>query len=81
MTSARRSGSAVPEPRLAIERNAIGPAERVHPDAVAEQGAPTPATRRVDGEHGDLELVLAVQTDAADQLVGQARTCPSRRCR
>ena len=43
----------------------------IHPDAVTEQRAATLASRRVDGEHGDAELVLLVGAEPADELVGE----------
>ncbi len=45
--------------------------DAVHPDAVAEQGAAPAPAGRVDGEHGDAHLVLAVPAQAADELVGE----------
>ncbi len=47
--------------------------EAVHPNAVTEQGATTTAPRRVDGQHGDAQLVLLVEPEPAHQLVGQRR--------
>ncbi len=47
--------------------------EGVHPDPVAEQRAPALAPRRVDGEHRDAQLVLLVQAQTSDELVGQRR--------
>ena len=47
--------------------------DRVHADPVAEQRPAAPATRRVDGEHRDPELVLLVEAESADELVGQRR--------
>ena len=50
-----------------------GPAvERVHPDAVAEQGAAALAPRRVDGNERDRD-VGPVEAEAAQDLVGQRR--------
>ena len=54
------------------EEHAIA-VEAVHPDPVAEQRAATTATGRVDGEHGDAQLVLLVEPEPAHQLVGQRR--------
>ncbi len=45
--------------------------QRVHPDPVAEQRAATLAPARVDGDHGDPDLVLLVDAEPAYQLVGQ----------
>ncbi len=47
--------------------------ERVHADAVAEQGSAGAPPGRVDRQHGDLQLVLIVQPEPADQFVGEAR--------
>ena len=47
--------------------------ERVHPDAVAEERAATAAAGRVDGDAGDAQLVLLVDAQPADELVGEAR--------
>ena len=51
----------------------VGPfaVEGVHPDTVAEQGPAAAAPGRVDGDHGDAELVLLVDAEAPHQLVGQ----------
>ena len=49
----------------------VGRVEGVHPDAVAEQRAAAAPAGRVDGEDGDAELVLVVQAQPAQQLVGQ----------
>ncbi len=46
--------------------------ERVHPDAVAEQGSPTTTAGRVDGHAGDPQLVLLVDAQPPHQLVGEA---------
>src|SRR5689334_17796974 len=46
---------------------------RVHADAVAEQRAAGLAPARVHRNHGDVELVVLVQAEAADQLVGDRR--------
>ncbi len=43
----------------------------VHADAVAEQRPAALAPRRIDREHGDIETVVLVEPEAADQLVGQ----------
>jgi hypothetical protein len=45
--------------------------EAVHADPVAEQRAAALAPRGVHGEHGDAELVLLVEPEAAHQLVGE----------
>ena len=42
---------------------------------------PRLAARRVDRDHRDLQRVVLVEAEAADQLVGQRATCPRRRCR
>ena len=47
--------------------------EGVHPDPVAEQRAAALAAGRVDGDHGDPELVLLVDPEPAHELVGQRR--------
>ncbi len=47
-------------------------AEGVHPDPVAEQRAAALAPRRVDGQDDDAQLVLLVQAQPAQQLVGEA---------
>jgi hypothetical protein len=46
--------------------------EGVHPDAVAEQRSPAPPARGVDGDAGDAQLVLLVDPQPPNQLVGQA---------
>jgi hypothetical protein len=48
-------------------------AERVHPDPVAEQRAAAAPAGRVDREHGDAQLVLLVEAEPADELVGERR--------
>ena len=45
--------------------------DRVHADAVAEQRAARLAPRRIDRDDRDLELVVLVEAEAADQLVGE----------
>ena len=45
--------------------------EAVHPDAVAEQGAPAAPAGRVDRDDGDPQLVLLVEPEPPDELVGQ----------
>jgi hypothetical protein len=45
--------------------------ERVHPDPVAEQRPAAAPPGRVDGEHGDSQLVLLVGAQPADQFVGE----------
>src|SRR5581483_184419 len=47
--------------------------ERVHPDPVAEEGAAALAPGGVDGDDGDADLVLLVEPETAQQLVGQRR--------
>ena len=59
-----------PPPALAAGHLAV---DGVHPDAVAEQGPAALAPGRVDGQDGDAQLVLLVEAEAADQLVGQRR--------
>ena len=56
------------------ERAEVDPVagQGVHPDPVAEQRAAALAPGRVDGEDGDAQLVLLVEPEAAQQLVGQA---------
>ncbi len=49
----------------------FGMLDRVHPDAVAEQRAAGLAPRRIDRDYRDPQLVLLVQTKAADNLVGE----------
>jgi hypothetical protein len=49
----------------------LGRVDRVHADAVAEQGAAAPPAGGVDGEHRDAELVLLVEAEPAHQLVGE----------
>ncbi len=51
----------------------LPPVEGVHPDPVAEQRSPAAPAGRVDGEHGDPQLVLLVAPEPAHQLVGQRR--------
>ncbi len=43
----------------------------VHADAVAEERPTGASTRRIDGEHGDAELVLLVEAEPEHQLVGE----------
>ena len=50
-----------------------GAIDRVHPDAVAEQGAATSTAGRVDGDHRDAPLVLGAEAEAAHDLVGERR--------
>ncbi len=45
--------------------------EGVHPDAVAEQGAPAAPAGRVDRDDGDPQLVLLVEPEPPDELVRQ----------
>jgi hypothetical protein len=47
--------------------------DRVHADAVAQQGATGPAAGGIDGEDGDPDLVLLVEAEAEHQLVGERR--------
>ena len=51
--------------------HARDPAEGVHPDPVAEQRAAAAPAGRVDREHGDAQLVLLVEAEPADELVGE----------
>ncbi len=51
----------------------VGRVDGVHADAVPEQGAAAPASGGVDGQYGDGQLVLLIETEPADQLVGQRR--------
>jgi len=51
--------------------------DRVHADAVAEQGAAAAAAGRIDRQHRDGDLVLEVEPEASDQLVGQRRLARS----
>jgi hypothetical protein len=44
----------------------------VHADAVAQQRTAGAFARRVDGDHGELELVVLVEAEAAHQFVGEA---------
>ena len=47
--------------------------DRIHADAIAQQRAAGFAPRRVDGNDRDLELVVLIHAEAADQLVGERR--------
>ncbi len=47
--------------------------EAVHPDPVAEQRPATAAAGGVDGDAGDAQLVLLVDPQPPDELVGEAR--------
>ena len=47
--------------------------DRVHADAVAQQRAARFATRRIDRDDRDVQRVVLIEPDAADQLVGQRR--------
>ena len=81
MTVSRCSGTSW-APRVARLRKKIrSPSSELASDPVAQQGAAALAAGRVDGDHGDAELVLLVDAEAAYELVGQRLTCPSRRCR
>ena len=51
----------------------VGAVDGVHADAVAEQRATGPPAGGVDGHDGDAELVLVVEAEAPDQLVGERR--------
>ena len=51
----------------------IGGVDGVHPDAVTEQGAPAAAPGGIDGQDGDGQLVLLVEPEPSDDLVGQRR--------
>ena len=46
-------------------------AEAVHPDPVAEQGTAAASPARVDGEHRGAQLVVLIQPQSVDQLVGE----------
>ncbi len=48
-------------------------AERVHPDAIAEQRSPTAPASGVDSEHGDAQLVLLIEPEPEHELVGERR--------
>ena len=68
------SGTSLPAARVASERkNTCGAVDRVHADAVAEQRAAAAAAGGVDGDDRDAQLVLLVEAEPADQLVGQRR--------
>ena len=73
MMSGSASGTSRP-PRVAsgaeVDPVAV---EAVHPDPVAEERATAPAAGGVDGDAGDPQLVLLVDAQAADELVGEAR--------
>ncbi len=60
---------------------AVGVPEHVHPDAVAEQGAAGAAAGRVHRDHGGAQLVLLVEAQPAQQLVGQRGLAGSARAR
>ena len=45
--------------------------DRIHADAVAQQRAARFSPRRVDRDDRDSELVVLVEAEAADELVGQ----------
>src|SRR5439155_17953270 len=51
----------------------LRPLDGVHPDPVAEQGTPTPTAGGVDSQYGDAQLVVLVEAEAADELVGERR--------
>src|SRR5690606_19316904 len=55
------------------EEDPVTVVETVHADAVAEQRATATSPGRVDGEDGDPQLVLLVEPESPDQLVGQRR--------
>jgi len=46
--------------------------QRIHADAVAEQGAAGLAARRIDSNDGDVEMVVLVEAEAAHDFVGDA---------
>ena len=48
-----------------------GGVDGVHADPVAEQRPAAAAPGRVDGEHRDVDLVVLVEADPSDELVGQ----------
>ena len=57
---------------MANDRKKTWPAvDGVHTDPVPEQRASPPATGGVDGQHGDGKLVLLIQPESPDELVGQ----------
>ncbi len=60
---------------------AVGVPEHVHPDAVTEQRPAAPAAGRVHRDHGGAQLVLLVDTQAAQDLVGQRGLAGSTRAR
>jgi hypothetical protein len=45
--------------------------DRVHADAVAQQRATGALARGVDRDHRDLQGIVLIETEAADQFVGQ----------
>ena len=51
---------------------APGP-DRVHADAVTQQGSAALAPARVNGDQGHAQLVTLIEAQAADQFVGEAR--------
>ena len=60
--------------RAHVDLRAVGPRiDRIHADAIAEQCAAALATRRIDRDHRDLQLVALIEANAAHQLVAQAR--------
>jgi len=45
--------------------------DRVHADAVTQQRAAGALARRIDGDNGELELVVLVETETAHEFVGE----------
>ena len=56
-------------------------ADGVHADAIAEQCAAGALAGGIDGDHGDLQAIFLIEAQAPDELIGEAGSCPSRRCR
>ena len=48
-------------------------ADRIHADAVAKQGAAAFAPRRIDRDHRDIERIVLVEAQTADEFIGQRR--------
>ena len=47
--------------------------DRIHANAIAEQRAAGLTARRIDRDDGDLELIVLINAEATNQLVGQRR--------
>jgi hypothetical protein len=47
--------------------------DRVHADAVAEQRAAGAAPGRIDCDDRNIELIAVIETEAADDFIGQRR--------